>query len=91
MECFLVQAIAHFLLFAAVNMVGIFYNYLGDIAHRKAFSETQRYTLSLTQMEEQKEKKVMLALAHSCLTSSSSATHSNTSSAPSSPLPWSMS
>lgn len=39
-------------------MVGIFYNYLADLAQRKTFSQTRRYLVSLTTIEEQKIKKV---------------------------------
>ena len=39
-------------------MVGIFYNYLADLAQRKTFSQTRRYLISLTTIEEQKIKKV---------------------------------
>ena len=41
-------------------MVGIFYNYLADLAQRKTFSQTRRYLISLTTIEEQKIKKVGL-------------------------------
>lgn len=51
------QFAAHFILLAAVNLVGIFYNYLADLAQRKTFSETRRYIRSLITIEEQKEKK----------------------------------
>jgi hypothetical protein len=39
-------------------MVGVFYNYLADLAQRKTFSQTRRYLISLTTIEEQKIKKV---------------------------------
>lgn len=39
-------------------MVGIFYNHLADLAQRKTFSQTRRYLVSLTTIEEQKIKKV---------------------------------
>lgn len=39
-------------------MVGIFYNYLADLAQRKTFSQTRSYLISLTTIEEQKIKKV---------------------------------
>lgn len=41
-------------------MVGIFYNYLADLAQRKTFSQTRRYLISLTTIEEQKIKKVSI-------------------------------
>ena len=60
---------AHFFLFLGVNMVGIFYNYLADLAQRKTFSQTRRYLISLTTIEEQKIKKVDFAYINlSCFT-----------------------
>ncbi len=53
------QVISHMLLLLGVNMVGIFYNYLADLAQRKTFSQTRRYLISLTTIEEQKIKKVI--------------------------------
>lgn len=52
------QFVAHFLLLLGVNMIGIFYNYLADLAQRKTFSQTRRYLISLTTIEEQQNKKV---------------------------------
>ncbi len=52
------QIVAHFLLLVSVNMMGVFYNYLVDLAQRKAFSETRRYIRSLISIDEQKKKKV---------------------------------
>lgn len=54
----MLQFVAHLFLLFGVNMVGVFYNYLADLAQRKTFSQTRRYLISLTTIEEQKIKKV---------------------------------
>lgn len=48
-------------------MVGVFYNYLADLAQRKTFSQTRRYLISLTTIEEQKIKKVQCCYSTDCI------------------------
>ena len=52
------QFASHFLLLLGMNLIGIYYNYLADLAQRKTFSGTRRYIRSLVSIEEQKRKKV---------------------------------
>ncbi len=52
------QFVAHFLLLAGVNLLGVSYNYLKELAQRKTFSETRRYISALIKIDEQKVKKV---------------------------------
>jgi class 3 adenylate cyclase len=41
------QAIANVIILLVVNLIGVFFNYIGDISQRKAFSETRRFLRSL--------------------------------------------
>jgi len=52
------QFASHFLLLLGMNLIGIYYNYLAELAQRKTFSGTRRYIRSLVSIEEQKRKKV---------------------------------
>ena len=52
------QFVTHFILLAGVNIVGVFYNYLEDLAQRKSFSETRRYIRSLLTIEDERRQKV---------------------------------
>ena len=52
------QFVANTLLLFGVNMVGIFYYYLADLARRKSFSETRRYIKALITIESTKSRKV---------------------------------
>lgn len=52
------QSCSVIFLFASLNLMGVLYNYLADLAQRRSFSETQRYIRSVAQIETQKGKKV---------------------------------
>ena len=47
-----------------MNMIGVFYNYLFDLAQRRSFSDIRRYIKAETLIEEQKTKKVRLSRCH---------------------------
>ncbi|XP_019850469.1 PREDICTED: adenylate cyclase type 2-like [Amphimedon queenslandica] len=54
------ESLSVIFLLASLNLMGVLYNYLADLAQRRSFSETQRYIRSVAQIETQKGKKQQL-------------------------------
>ena len=57
-----IQFAANFILLTSVNLVGVFFNHLAELAQRKSFSERRRYISAVIKIDEQKQKKVCVGL-----------------------------
>ena len=53
---------SNFALLAGVNIAGVLYYYLAELAQRKAFSETRCYIRSLVNIDEQRRKQVCVCV-----------------------------
>lgn len=62
-ECIVDLALSNICLYAAVNFAGMYTKYLADRGQRKAFVETYKSmeTRYITQMENQKQEKLLLS------------------------------
>ena len=59
----MVKVAADFALLVAVNVAGVLYYYLAELAQRKTFSETRCYIRSLVNIDEQRRKQVGVAVS----------------------------